>query len=138
MEALSSNVSMPSKKPSIFEVSGKEPKAPKAPTLSQFLKQQNNAVYPIYSLVSVIWYPGNWDNYSLECELFRVSVSPSHPLFEPLDKGITKFCMESKCGILLRVDDGEGTIGLAECTRYGDWNRISNAGFRFKPANDSN
>lgn len=129
---------MPAKKPSLFEIQGKEPTQPKKPTLRQFIKENPKNAYPIHSRVCVIWYPNTWDNYSIECELFRTSIKPGHPLFEVLDRTITRFCLEEKQGILLSVIDGEGTIGFSECNIYGDWERIGNAGFKFAPALDTN
>lgn len=129
---------MPTKKPGLFDVEGKEPPQPKKPTLRQFLKEQKQDAYPIHSRICIIWYPSTWENYSIECESFRASIKPNHPLFDVLDRAVTKYCLEEKQGILLSIMDGEGTLRFNQCNVYGDWERIGNAGFKFIPAPDTN
>lgn len=123
---------MPSKQLSLFDFEGKEPMPPKKPTLRQYLKEVNNATYPICSTVRVVWFPGNWDNYGIETDLFRVSISPKHPLYAVLDKLVIKAFCESQTAIHVCVTDGDGTIRFGESTLYGAYTRIGAAGIRFE------
>jgi len=120
---------MPTKKPGLFDVKGKEPPKPKAPTLRQFLKESKDATYPIYSPVQVVWFPGRWDNYSLECDAFRVSISPKHTLYAILDRLVVKAFCESQTAIHVVVKDAKGTIGFGESTLYGAYLGIGSSGF---------
>jgi hypothetical protein len=119
--------------PSMFDVEGKEPPKEKAPTLSQWLKERKEEdEYPVYSTVSIIWFPGKWNNYNIECEDFRVTIGERHPLYIPVDKGIIKFTSEGT-GLLVCVKGRDGTISLAPSTVYGNWERLGNAGIKFIP-----
>jgi hypothetical protein len=119
--------------PSMFDVEGKEPPKEKAPTLSQWLKERKeDELYPVHSEVSVIWFPGKWNNYNLECVAFRVTIGERHPLYTPVDKGIIRFTDEGT-GLIVRVTDSDGTIGLAQSAIYGTWERLGNAGIKFVP-----
>jgi len=129
---------MPTKKPGLFDVTGKEPPKPKKPTLKQYLKETTHVTFPVFSLVEIVWFPGNWDNFSIECGLFRVSVGASHPLYKPLDESIVSIATKSDTGILLCLEDTDGTIGFCESTVYGAWKAIGNAGYRFEPTEGAN
>lgn len=123
---------MPGKQLSLFDVEGKEPPKEKAPTLRQYLKEQKDAKYPISSTIRLVWFPGNWDNYSLETDSFRVSIGPKHPLYAVLDKLVIKAFCESQTAIHVVITDEDGTIRFGESTLYGAYTRIGSAGIRFE------
>lgn len=123
---------MPNKQLSLFDVEGKEPPKEKKPTLRQFLKELKDAKYPICSTIRVVWFPGNWDNYSVESDTFRVSIGPKHPLYAVLDKLVIKAFCESQTAIHVCVKDSDGTIGFGESSLYGTYTRIGSAGIRFE------
>jgi hypothetical protein len=129
---------MPVKKPNIFEVSGKEPPKPKKLTLFQYIKENPNAEYPIYSRIETVWFPGKWDNYSLECEHFRVSISPSHTLYELLEGGIVRILTDANAALLIELSDSSGVIGIRESNFYGVYKTVGNAGYRFEATNGAN
>lgn len=129
---------MPAKKPSLFEVTGKEPPKPKAPTLRQYLKENTDATYPLIARVNTIWFPGNWENYSIETPEFRCSIGGNHPLFTILENSIVKLLNDSENALLLVVMDNEGTIGFSESNVYGKYARIGNAGYRFEETPGAN
>ena len=129
---------MPTKKPSLFDVSGKEPAKPKAPTLKQYIKENPNATYPIFGRVNTIWFPGNWENYSIETPEFRCSIGANHPLFAVLEASIVKLLHDSENALLLGVMDNEGTIRFSESNVYGKYARIGNAGYRFEETPGAN
>lgn len=123
---------MPAKQLSLFDVDGKEPPKEKKPTVRQFLKENKDANYPICSTIRTIWFPGNWDNYSLETDSFRVSIGPKHPLYAILDKLVVKAFCESQTAIHACIKDPDGTIGFGESTLYGAYTRIGGSGLRFE------
>lgn len=129
---------MPSKQLSLFDVSGKEPPKEKLPTLKQFIKSSSDAKYPIVSTIKLIWFPGTWDNYSIETNHFRCSIGTSHPLYKPLDRDVIKLTEGSDTGIVLSIEDSDGTIRFCETNVYGRWERIGNAGIRFLPTDGAN
>jgi hypothetical protein len=129
---------MPIKKPSLFEVSGKEPEKPKKPTWKQFVKENPNEEYPVYSRIEVVWFPGQWDNYSLECERFRISISAQHPVYPVLEQRIVATLTDADTALLIRIDDRNGTLGFSESNVYGRYSRIGNAGFKFEATPGAN
>lgn len=126
------NSNMPTKKESLFDVSGKEPAKPKLPTIRQYLRENKNVTSPIVASVTVIWFPGNWDNYSVETGKFRTSIAPGHPLYDLLDRDVIAITEASHTGIALSLEDSDGTIRFCETTNYGKWERIGNSGIRFR------
>lgn len=129
---------MPTKKPSLFDVEGKEPPREKAPTLKQFLKENPDVTYPLYATITTIWFPGNWANYSIETPKFRASVGEHHPLYAVLESSVVKAFGDAESALLLGVMDGEGTIRFSESNLYGRYSRIGNAGYRFEPTSGAN
>ncbi len=129
---------MSSKKPTLFDVEGKEPPKVKAPTLQQYLKENPNAEYPIYSRVNVVWFPGQWDNYSLECESFRVSIGVNHPIYAVLEQRAVATFTDTESALLICVKDDEGTIGFSESTVFGKYKALGNVGYRFDPTDGAN
>jgi hypothetical protein len=129
---------MPSKQPSFWDVSGKEAPKEKPPTLRQFIKEQPIDVYPILCRIVVVWFPGNWDNYSLETDKCRVSIAPNHPLYNVLERSGVKVFSECENAVLLEIIDREGTIRFVESNVYGKYSRIGNAGFRFDETEGAN
>lgn len=123
---------MPTKTQSLFDVSGKEPVKPKLPTLRQYLKEHSDAKFPIVARITLFWFPGNWDNYSIETTGFRASIAPSHPLYKLLDRDVIAITEGKDTGLALSVQDPEGTIRFCETTNLGRWNRIGNSGIRFE------
>lgn len=122
---------MTAKKPNLFGVTGKEPPKPKKPTLKQFIKELSDDNYPKHYRIETIWFPGNWENYSVETTEFRASIAKPHPLFSVLETTIVKILSESESALLLVLLDSEGTIGFSESNFYGRYSRIGNAGFKF-------
>lgn len=129
---------MPTKKQSVFDVVGKEPAKAKLPTLRQYIKENPDAKYSLLSRIELIWFPGTWDNYSIETSILRCSIGTNHPLYKPLDESIIAITEKSDTGIILSVEDKEGTIRLCESNVYGKWERIGNAGIRFKETPGAN
>ena len=128
---------MPTKKQSLFEMSGKEPPKEKLPTLFEFLKQNNELKYPFHSPLRIIWFPGTWNNYSLESNRFRVSIETNHPLYSAIDAGIVRLLEETDTALLIELMDGQGTIGIRESNLYGRYSRIGNAGYKFNETLDT-
>jgi hypothetical protein len=122
---------MPTKKPNLFQMSGREPSKEKLPTMSQYLKQNTDVKYPLYSTLTTIWFPGTWDNYSLESKLFRINIGTNHPLYSAIDSGIVRLLEETDTALLIELMDGQGTVGIRESSLYGKYSRIGNAGYKF-------
>lgn len=123
---------MPTKKQSIFQVSGKEPPKEKLPTLKQFIKENPDVSYPQTLVVNLIWFPGQWNNYSIDTNKLRISIGENHPLYSLLDRDVIAITEGSDTALLIVVEDKEGTIRFSESTTYGKWKRIGNAGIRFE------
>lgn len=129
---------MPTKNPSLFDVEGKEPTPEKLPTLKQWIKETKDVQYPVLSPIEVCWFPGKWDNYSLQCSYFRVSISPKHPIYQILDRSIVRLLTETNTALLVSVKDASGTIRVCESNFYGCYKPIGNSGYKFEPTDGAN
>jgi hypothetical protein len=129
---------MPTKKPSLFEVSGSEPPREKKPTLYQFLKENNDISFPYLSGVEVIWFPGQWDNFSIETSVYRCSIAPTHGLYKIVDTSIVRILESTDTKLLLVIEDSSGCVRFSESNVYGKYQRIGNAGFRFVATEGAN
>lgn len=66
-------------------------KEEKLPTLRQYLKELPKDVTHIKSTVRLVWLPGKWDNYTLQCDHFRVVVGRNHKLYDQLTDNVHDF-----------------------------------------------
>jgi hypothetical protein len=71
-------------------------KEDKLPTIRQYLKELPKDAENIKSTVRLIWTPGKWDNYTLECDHFRVIVNPKHKLYGQLRDNLDAFTKGSE------------------------------------------
>lgn len=125
---------MATKKVSIFDVEGKEPVKPKLPTLNQFTKElKYDGTSELLYRIDTIWFPGQWDNYSVVTTDFRVSIAKNHGVYEALDKGVMQFLDRDTAILLQLVDPMERAIRFVESTNFGKWRSIGNVGIRFLP-----
>lgn len=129
---------MPAKKPTLFEVSGNDAPKGKKPTLRQFLKENADLSFPYLSGIEIVWFPGQWDNFSLETSTFRASIAPSHGLYEVVDTSIVRVLESTDTKLLLAIEDRTGQLRFNESNVYGKYQRISNVGFRFVATEGAN
>lgn len=129
---------MPTKTTSLFDTEFSEPPKEKKPTLLQYLKTLKDAKYPLVFRIEIVWFPGKFDNYTLETTDFRCQVSPSNPLYKVLDKIGYKTFKDSSSAILLNVVDETARISLGESNYYGSYTDISTLGVKFKPTDGAN
>jgi hypothetical protein len=122
---------MPTKKPTLFEVSGKDAPREKKPTLFQFIKETSDITYPYFAGIEIIWLPGKWDNFSIETSTYRASIAPSHGLYEVIDRSIVRILTDTDTKLLLAIENDSGELRFAESNVYGKYERIGNTGFRF-------
>jgi hypothetical protein len=129
---------MPKQTVSLFDTEYKEPPKVKLPTLLQFIKKLPNDAYPLIQRINVMWFPGAYDNYTLETSEFRCQVSSTHPLYPLLNKVGYKTFIECECAVLVSVIDSSGTISLLESNVYGKYSNIGSIGVKFIPTDGAN
>jgi len=126
---------MPRKKPEDWlneEYSGKEEKLP---TIRQYLKELPKDVKDIKSTVRLIWLPGQWDNYTLQCDDFRVVISRKHKLYGALRTNIDAFTKGTNTLDVLVIDRAQVSYRLAvNPQESGEWFFVGgDAGLKFTP-----
>ena len=129
---------MPTKKPTLFEVSGNDAPKEKKPTLRQFIKENSDIPYPYLSGIEIIWFPGQWDNFSIETSAFRASIAPTHGLYKIVDTSIVRILTETNTKLLLAIENTSGELRFVESNVYGTYKPIGNAGFRFFATDGAN
>lgn len=129
---------MPTKKPSLFGSTFSEPPKEKKPTLLQYLKTTKDVKFPFHSRIDLIWLPGTFNNFTLETELFRCSVTDRNPLYSILNGSGWGTVIDSETALLLCVMDSTGVYTLEESTFYGKYKSIGNLGVKFEPTPGAN
>jgi hypothetical protein len=114
------------------EFSGKEDKLP---TLRQYLKELPKDVKDIASTVRVIWLPGQWNNYTLQCEHFRVIVNPKHNLYSSLRANLDEFTKGTRTLDVFVTDRAKVSYRLSiNDSKTGEWFYIGGtSGLKFTP-----
>lgn len=129
---------MPTKKDSLFDTVYEEPPKDKKPTVLQYIKSTKDIEYPLLQRIELVWFPGKFDNYTLETPLFRCQVSSRNPLYTLLEKIGFKVFKESESAILVSIVDERAGIQLAESNVYGKYFDIGNIGLKFQPTEGAN
>jgi 3',5'-cyclic AMP phosphodiesterase CpdA len=89
----------------LFGASFESGEQKRKPTILQFVKRLPKNITEFESTVELIWLPGNFDNYTLECEHFRVPINNTHPLYSSMREGVDRLtngsstvnvCIQSK------------------------------------------
>lgn len=132
------NVHMPSRQQSLFDGEYCEPPREKLPTLLQYLKSTKDVTFPLYSRIAYIWLPGSFNNFTLECEKFRVGIGDRNPLYKLLNGNGWGQIITSETAILVSVLDSKGTIKLEESNVYGRYESVGNYGVKFVPTEGAN
>jgi hypothetical protein len=119
----------------IFGASFEHGEQKKKPTILQFIKKLPSDISEFESTVEVIWFPGSFDNYTLECEHFRVPISSTHPLYKSLSEGVHQLTQGSSTINVCIQSRDPLSYKLVENTGYvGHWQFIgSDSGTRFFP-----
>lgn len=116
----------------IFGVDFVEPTFNKKPTLAQYQKERGEDDALDSFRVETIWYPGNWDNYTIETTHFRVNVASDSPLFPAIDKLCPRLRERDNSIVLVLKDRVSRAFRFAEGGEYGKWEAVGNAGVRFR------
>lgn len=94
----------------------------KKPTIRQYLKELPKNVTDIKSTVRLIWLPGQWNNYTLQCDDFRVIVSKGHQLFDGLRANVDVFTKGSQTLDVIVIDREPFSYRLSVNTEIaGEW-----------------
>lgn len=107
----------------------------KKPTLRQYLKELPKDVESIKSTVRIIWLPGQWNNYTLQCDDFRVIVSGGHKLFSGLKDHVDEFTKGTKTLDVIVTDRESVSYRLdINAEESGEWFFVGgDAGLIFTP-----
>lgn len=103
----------------------------KLPTLRQFLKSKGNRKIPRSFLVTVIWKPGEWDNFTLETESFRLRVNKGDEMYPLLDE-FTADPKTADVPVAITICDRQkGTWMFIPSEEEGAWSEIGSNGLKW-------
>lgn len=104
----------------------------KLPTLRQWIKAQGKKAIAKRFLVSLVWEPNQWSNYTLETERFKVRVSKGDPVFEALSKNLPRLLDEEQAFFVEIVNREKGAFKLvANPNEPGHWEHITDTGHKW-------
>lgn len=103
----------------------------KLPTVAQWMKTVNSDAWGVTRLVKLIWTPNLYDNFSLDTEVYRFRVSPSHSLFEVLEENL-ELWVENMSVLALQLDSGKkSTMTLLTLdNEQAEWTALGANGWR--------
>jgi hypothetical protein len=109
----------------------------KLPTIRQYLKELPKDVTDIKSTVRIVWLPGQWDNYTLQCDDFRVIVSRNHKLYGQLRDNFDDFATGTTTLDVIVTDRAKVSYRLSvNQEELGEWFFIGgDAGLKFTREN---
>lgn len=115
----------------LFGVEARDAKPEKLPTISQYLKRTKEPKSKPLSLVTLVWLPGKFDNFTLNTNLYRVIISPKHPFYGLL-RDFFADSSTAETPIAIRITDWKlGSYQLEEPKSVGMWQELSTSGYRW-------
>lgn len=111
-----------------FELEGEK----KLPTLRQYLKELPKDAELPSSPCRIVWFPGEWKNYTIQTELFRVSIKESHHLYNSLQDELDEFTKGSRNFAVVVTDRAKVSFRLTVNEERGEWFFISDLGIKFE------
>lgn len=101
----------------VFNQTYENPKPAKLPTLKQWLKTTPKNKTTGYFHVDTIWVPGTFDNYTLQTGVFRLIITPGHPLYKELEDYLSDGEKRST-GISIQVTSVEDATFVVLASRH--------------------
>lgn len=128
---------MPRKKQDNWLEQDYSSKEEKLPTIRQYLKELPKDVEDIKSTVRLIWLPGQWDNYTLQCDDFRIIIGRNHKLYGELRDNIDDFTRGFETLDVIVIDRAKVSYRLNRNQQErGEWFFIgSDTGLKFTREN---
>ena len=125
---------MPKSKTNTWLEEDYEDKKAKKPTLRQYLKELPKDVKDVKSAVHLVWLPGQWDNYTLQTEDFRVIVSRDHKLYRHLRDNLDAFTKGTQTLDVVVTDRAKVSFRLSvNDEKRGEWFFVGgDAGLKFE------
>lgn len=125
---------------SLISVGANADKRPAVPTLKQWLKTVGKGNIAQRHIVTTVWMPNQFPNYTFVTEYYKVRISENNPVYNELKSLLDKWQLEH-FPIAIAVDaarDGGFDIVEAEGENVG-WRAIGDTGFAIEvlPKRDS-
>lgn len=103
-------------------------------TYLQFIKSAKKAELKKDYQVSIVWVPGEWDNFTLETEFFRLRVPKTSPMYSALKEFVGD---SATVHIEMRIQPVEGNPKEYFINPYpgskGAWTELSDLGYKWQP-----
>lgn len=109
----------------------------KLPTIRQYLKELPKDATDIKSTVRLVWLPGQWDNYTLQCDHFRIIVNRNHKLYGQLRDNLDAFTKGTETLDVVVTDRTKVSYRLnRNQEEHGEWFFVGgDAGLKFTSEN---
>lgn len=115
----------------LFEYREEPNTSEKLPTLKQYLKQVGKRKIKAQFFVTLIWKPGQWDNFTLQTEDFRYRVGKTSGLYGLLLQHLDEL-VDNEQAIAITISEDRKTIGIVPMKERGNWVPIGENGLRFE------
>ena len=117
---------------SIFGVKASDAKREKLPTIRQFCKSTAKSKYKSDGIVELVWLPGNFDNFTIQTDRFRILITKNHPFYQPLldfFDGVN----DRSCGFRVEISDWKSAEYIFHELSEGNgaWETIGESGYRW-------
>lgn len=116
---------------SLASVSVQSDERPKLPTLRQWLKSVGKGNIAQRHMVTVVWFPNQFPNFTFETEYYKVRVSENNPLFKQLRAMVTDWYM-NEVPVAIAVDQlRDGSFDFVEAEGESvEWSSIGENGYK--------
>lgn len=104
----------------------------KLPTLRQWLKTVGEGKIAQAYMVTKVWKPNVYSNFTFETEKFRVRIDENHPLYSDLISLVPEWCKEDMALAVAVDEERDGSFEFKDLEENVDWQELGETGYLIK------
>ena len=112
----------------------------KLPTLRQYLKKIGRGAIAKQHIVTVVWKPNQFPNYTFETEYYKVRISENNPIYKELSSFLLECYLKNIPVAIAISENRDGSFELVEAEGENvEWDTLGENGYKQKvlPKRDS-
>lgn len=105
---------------------------PSLPTIRQWLKTVGEGKIAQAYIVTKVWLPNQFENFTFETEKFKARVDAKSPVYESLKSLVPEWYRED-VALAIAIDEArDGTFRFVELNENVDWQQLGGNGYLVK------
>lgn len=115
-----------------IECSAADSVTKKLPTLNQWLRTLGKSKMAKCYILTTVWLPNQYPNFTFETEKFRVRVSEDNPMYKNLRKAVLEWYQGDVAVAISVSEERDGAFKFVALEENVEWSEVGSSGYRIK------